>query len=384
VKRKLGVLLVITVVGALLFFCIKGENTAPTGKLAGAGNKPTTSSAPVSMDEREQSIRAKIIAKYGDKIEWLAFSEVEHAEERGVLQAHYAKLFEEAEKVSKQRVRIQIAQADLNGDGRTEFIWKLVHRFFHGASTSSTLGISYYDGDRLKHVKHFPIQWGPIGLRPSETAGWKEMVMYDKLYRWDGKMYSYVEEPLETLAEEKYFRVTRDTDKGYTVTVFGEGKTVVEKFRHIEEPRVAMVSEDILRIGITWSGRGEPTYEYYDRKSKRLSRMYDNVLAERENRVVYIDSNKLIISDMFDRILCYKELARDFSPATPPRKAFVKVEWEKPNKIVVEYLAGEERRVVTEEIVLEKESVGGKSAFKRLSTGNGGHLGNKNKAGKAG
>lgn len=351
--RNLVILLAIAMVGALLLFYTKSnEEAAKTGKQV-ADNRHLANDAPATTDDRVERIKAATIVKYGANIEWLTFSEAEYAEERSILREHYAKIFEKDEDISKQRIRIQIARADLNGDGKPEIIWKIVHPFYSGASTSATLGISYYDGDTLKHVMHFPITWAPIGLRLSDTSNWKELIVDDKLYRWDGKRYSFVEEPVETLSEERYFKVTKDKDKGYTVTVFDEEKHIVAKFRHIKEPRVTMVNEDILRVSVIYSGKTEPSYEYYDRRNERMSNMYDNVLEERGDQVIYADGNRLIIRNMFDKNAYYKELVRDFAPVTPPRKALLEVEWEKPDRIVVKYLAGEERKVISEEIDLD-------------------------------
>lgn len=354
-KGNLAVVLVVVMVGVLLLFGMKvnGGKATPAEKPAIVESSPAVRGEPATVDEREASLRAAIIAKYGDKIEWLAFSEAEFAEERDILRKHYAESFEKNEAASKQRIRIQIAKADLNGDGRPDMVWKILHPFYRGASTSATLGISYYDGDKLKHVMHFPIQWGPIGLRPSETSQWKEMVMYDKLYSWDGKWYGFVEEPLETLAEEKYFRVTRDKDRRYTVTVFDEEKNVVTKFRDIKEPRVTMVNADILRASVRYNAGTEPRCEYYDRKNKRMSRTYDNVLAERGDRVLYVDGNRLIIRNMFDQNTYYKEVVREYLTSPGSGNSIVKVLWEEPARIVVQHLEGVERRLVSEEILLD-------------------------------
>lgn len=58
---------------------------------------------------------------------------------------------------------------------------------------------------------------------------------------------------------------------------------------------------------------------------------------------------------MFDEKVYCKEVIRDFAPlpVEERRQAFLKVEWDKSDAIVVQYLAGPERRVVTEEIALD-------------------------------
>ncbi len=117
-----------------------------------------------------------------------------------------------------------------------------------------------------------------------------------------------------------------------------------------------MVSEDILRACVVYHKDAWPTHEYYDRKNRKLSRMYNGVVAEKGDRVAYFTEDyKLIIRNMFDEKVYYKEVKRDFTPLPKEvrRMAILQVDWERPDAIVVQYLAGPERRMVTEEIVFD-------------------------------
>ncbi|MDR7867899.1 MAG: hypothetical protein RIN56_13920 [Sporomusaceae bacterium] len=357
-KRSIVVIVVVVAMGAVLLFAAQDGDKAPeaSAKQEAVVNEAAAKSKP-GLPDYSANIRAESMKIYGDKIEWLDFSTTDFAEERSLIRRHYAADFEKAEAITKQTVLIAIAKADLNNDGRLDLVWKLLHPFYHGVSTSATLGISYYDdSDRLNHVGHFVIQAVPIGVRASDISPWKELILGLRLYRWDGKSYKLIVVPVETLADEKHFKVTKDVDYRYTIRIFDEEKEEIYFDRPLTGPTVTMYNDNIVRIRKVYHP-GNSSSEYYDIKAKKRSDRYDEVLAENGNRVVYIASaDTLIIRDMFDNKGYYKEvkMKQKFTTLVEVRrKAVLKVEWGKPDVIVVQYLAGPERRVVTEEIVLD-------------------------------
>ena len=71
-----------------------------------------------------------------------------------------------------------------------------------------------------------------------------------------------------------------------------------------------------IRIGM---GTGLTIHKYYDVVNDRFSNEYSYVAAASRNLVAYIDgtslnSRKLIVRDIFDSNVLYKEFALDFSP----------------------------------------------------------------------
>lgn len=359
-KRGIVVVIVVVAIGAVLLFAFPGRVDAPaTDVVKPAPAAPEKANAPSAQSGKpERTIYDEAIRKYGDNIEWLAFSRTEFPEERATIRDYFAKAIKDAEGMDGVKVDIAIAKADVNGDGKTDVIWILEHRYFRGFNMRGLLGIFVDFYGEMEHIKFFGVA-GPIGLRPSSSSNWKDIIVGGasgySLYSWTGTKYWYVEEPLETLAEEQYFKVTRDNDRSYTVTVYDDGKNVVTKFRSLKEPKVSMVGEDVLRASVVYDNDTWPSQEYYDRKNRKMSRMYHGVVAEKGDRVAYITEDyKLIIRNMFDEKAYYKEVKRDYTPLPKEvrRMAIVQVDWEKPDAIVVQYLAGPERRVVTEEIVL--------------------------------
>lgn len=360
-KRGIVVVIVVVAIGTVLLFAFPGRGDAPATDVV----KPTPTAAEkanapsAQAGQPERTIYDEATRKYGDNIEWLAFSRTEFPEERATIRDYFAKAIKDAEGMDGVKVDIAIAKADVNGDGKTDLIWILEHHYFRGFNKRGLLGIfTDYYGER-EYLKFFGVA-GPIGLRPSSSTNWKDIIIGGasgyNLYSWTGTKYWYVEEPLETLAEDKYFKVTRDSDGRYTITVCDDEKNIVDKFRHLNEPRVSMVGEDVMRASVVYDNDAWPTQEYYDRKSGKMSWMFHGVVAEKGDRVAYFTEDyKLIIRNMFDEKAYYKEVKRDFTPLPKEvrRMAILKVEWEKPDAIVVQYLAGPERRVVTEEIVLD-------------------------------
>jgi hypothetical protein len=360
VKRGIVVVIVVVAIGAVLLFAFQGRVDAP----ATVGVKPAPAAAEKATapsartGKPEGTIYDEAIRKYGDNIEWLTFSRTAFPVEREFIRQYFAEDIKKAESMDGVRVDIVIAKADVNSDGKEDIIWILEHRYFRAFNKRGTLGMFVdIDGEK-KHIKFFSVAW-PIGLRPSVASNWKDIIIGGEgynLYSWNGTKYWYVEEPLEILAEGQYYKVTRDSDGRYTVTVYDDGRNVVDRFRHLNEPKVSMVDGEILRTVMLYDNHTWPTHEYYDRTSKKTSWMYHNVLADRHDRVVYLTEDyRLIIRNMFDEKVYYKEVKRDFAPLPKEvrRMAILNIAWDKPGAIVVSYLAGPERRIVTEEIILD-------------------------------
>jgi len=357
VKRGIVVVIVIVAIGAVLLFAAQGAEKVPVvSETQETAIKTASKKKLESFEERLANIKAKTMQKYGDNIEWLASSTTEYEEERQILRKHFAKEFDKAEATTNERVVLEIAKVDLNGDGLMDLVWRIFHRFYHGASTSATLAVSYYDENgELHHQWYFPVSWAPIAIRAGDSSSWKELIVDYRLYRWDGKSYKLIEVPVETLADEKHFKVTRDVDDRYTITIYDGAKKKIYYRRSWDRPIVTMYNDAIVRIHRVYHP-GNTTNEYFDINTKRYSRSYDEVLAEKDNRIVHICGDALVIRDMFDDKGYYREVKMKQKITTlveTRRKAFLKVEWEKPDVIVVQYLAGPERRVVTEEIVLD-------------------------------
>lgn len=155
-KRGIVVVVAIMAMGAVLLFAAQGGDKAPaaSGKQETVVNVPAAKSGLDTFDDRVVAIKAETMQKYGENIEWLASSRTEYEEERQMLRNHFAEEFDKAEAATKQKVILEIAKVDLNGDGRPELVWRIFHRFYHGVSTSAKLGISYHDENgRLVHVR---------------------------------------------------------------------------------------------------------------------------------------------------------------------------------------------------------------------------------------
>lgn len=99
------------------------------------------------------------------------------------------------------------------------------------------------------------------------------------------------------------------------------GNLIKHDCTYMNEPDVTMLSKDIIRISVqTGTGLSTRWTYYYDLNSDKISQIFYNVLAEKENYVAFFRDKKVIISDMFDEKIFTKEiqLKHDLSNCSDP------------------------------------------------------------------
>lgn len=80
--------------------------------------------------------------------------------------------------------------------------------------------------------------------------------------------------------------------------------------------------EDLLVLEYGYGGNLRPSKRYYDVKNGRVSRFFDNPIAEYSTKVAYFtyseskNENILIVRDMFDMTNYYTEIKRNFANGT--------------------------------------------------------------------
>ena len=150
-------------------------------------------------------------------------------------------------------------------------------------------------------------------------------------------------------APQKYYEIEdlELSSKAYRI-YNDEGSLVLEA--QTERPlQISMLGRYILEIRIGM-GTGISVCRYYDALNDRFSEEYTYVAAATQNFVVYLDGTsladrKLVVRDLFDGKVFYKEYSLDFSPNchTPIESAaFIAGECE----LLLSYLAGAEEQSV--------------------------------------
>jgi len=152
---------------------------------------------------------------------------------------------------------------------------------------------------------------------------------------------------------EDYYKVIKSDDQSYTVILYDKNKNIIHQETVTKEPYISSEDEKIIRVT---NSLGSPlNYIYfYDVVSSKISPVYENALLAENNKVVFMKDNVLIVSDIFNKDLFYKEIKRDFSQTAVPSSAIVSVKFVEPTKLQLNYLEGKDFVEKSEIIDLNK------------------------------
>jgi len=108
---------------------------------------------------------------------WLTFSTTDYAKERAAVKQYFSKSYAVMEIEGGSNYidpPIYIAEHDLNNDGNPELIVFLVGSVFHGASSSGSLDVLSYDGNKITgdyNVAVFPIDYEKLDRPGNDQVG---------------------------------------------------------------------------------------------------------------------------------------------------------------------------------------------------------------------
>ncbi len=156
----------------------------------------------------------------------------------------------------------------------------------------------------------------------------KEEVDKEEIFNYDRKIY-----------ENEYCSAIRHNDNTYTVYLYDSKKNIVFKQILLKEPFFEEFDNGIVMIGVSL---GSPlNYKYfYDGKNNKISNTYENLIAIIESKVIYMQGEYLIISDMFDESVYYKEIHREWAKTAEPSTAVISVQLLDTNQVELIYYVG--------------------------------------------
>lgn len=151
-----------------------------------------------------------------------------------------------------------------------------------------------------------------------------------------------------------FYKVVENVDKTYTLILYDKNKKIMTKEAFIKDHSyIEVLDNSILKIE-TFTGSPLNYTHFYDTKTGKLSPEYENLKLYEKGKVVYMDKNTLVISDAFDKKLFFKEVKRNFSPTAVPSNVILNAKFIAPNKLLVDYLEGNNYTEKTEVIDLTK------------------------------
>ncbi|MBU7314282.1 FG-GAP repeat protein [Paenibacillus oleatilyticus] len=144
-------------------------------------------------------------------VKWLRFDQEGHSTERKLIKEKFASEIEEIERGDHGNVKkigISISSEDLNGDGKNEIIVALMHPYFSGYQANSLLYVYTTKDGKLDQEISFNNANITIGERGKQQdmgiidnpeSEWKDIVINDNLWSWDGEKYDLIKNDFLTV-----------------------------------------------------------------------------------------------------------------------------------------------------------------------------------------
>ncbi len=155
----------------------------------------------------------------------------------------------------------------------------------------------------------------------------------------------------------KYYRIYKENDNQVRYEIYNpEGKIALSEKtdRPIE---INMIGDNIIDIGIGM-GTGITIHKYYNANENIFSQDFTNVLSDSDKLIAYIDApkenplenRKVIVQNIFDKSLFYKEFQLDFSNVDTP---VIEAKFSKDGtSLQLTYLSGEDQTQISETLDL--------------------------------
>lgn len=152
----------------------------------------------------------------------------------------------------------------------------------------------------------------------------------------------------------EFYDVIKLSEGNYKIILYDSSEKRIKELELEKEPAVHELPNNIIRFTISVGSPANYTF-FYDVNNNLVSPTFFNVLLYDNNKVVYAEEGKIVISDPFDKGVYFEEITRDFSPTAVPSSAIQEVKFLESGNLHIEYLKGKEYIVQKEEINLDFE-----------------------------
>jgi hypothetical protein len=135
-------------------------------------------------------------------VKWLSFSTSDFPDERELIKKYREKEIkdiEEGKMGSDTVVKIGIALADVNNDGKDEIIALISHNYYRSSQSNAVLGIYFISNGKVDRYVPLPSVFvdtgnlekqNEIGFINNERNSWVDFIVNGKKYTWDGNIYN--------------------------------------------------------------------------------------------------------------------------------------------------------------------------------------------------
>ncbi|MCT4597055.1 MAG: hypothetical protein N4A50_04155 [Vallitalea sp.] len=139
--------------------------------------------------------------------------------------------------------------------------------------------------------------------------------------------------------KKNYYTILKNQDNCFTIILYNTNKNIVFSENLPKEPSVIELDKNLIQIKISLGSPLNYSY-FFNPVTSNISSAYENIVLVDKNKVIFFKDNKLIISDIFNQKLFYKEIILDFAPTSVPSCSIIEARFIDDNKIEIEYLKG--------------------------------------------
>ena len=148
---------------------------------------------------------------------------------------------------------------------------------------------------------------------------------------------------INVLVDELYYRIWEE-DGLFSSAIYDKEKQVVQlNENRTKQPDIMMVNESIVCVTEqAGTGIATSTTYFYDVENNRFSDYYTAALCQANDRLVYAESDKVVIKDIFDDNGFYQEVTHFYEPLSAAAFPFLEAEFvDDATAVRVTYLTGE-------------------------------------------
>jgi len=166
----------------------------------------------------------------------------------------------------------------------------------------------------------------------------------------------------KVISEGKNFEVldiSKGTERKYRFCIYDSNSKIVDQ-DEVErmEPLISYVDGTTLEIRFN-GGTNATCCQYYDTSNNTFSQQFWNPALTQNRLIVYMNGSdkdiKLVVQNIFDSNLFYREYVRDFTPVSMPETDLENVKFIDKDHIEITYLEGVSSVKQTEIIDLGKK-----------------------------
>lgn len=129
-------------------------------------------------------------------------------------------------------------------------------------------------------------------------------------------------------------------EEEYQITLYdNHGRKILSETYPVE-PGITEINKDILEISISTGSPSRASY-YFDKETSNISTTFFNPIIWGNENIAYMNAERtLILTDLFEQGIIYKEIKRDFSETANPISAIISIEAIDDKNIELTYYSG--------------------------------------------